>query len=424
MEMCFMNKKLRIGVMGARRGETMMRVLEKHPDAELAAICDNFEPALKRAHDFCAEFGVDIKIFTDFDEFIQYDLDAVVLANFANEHAPFAVKAMKAGKHVLSEVLPCQNPAEAVELIEAVEETGLVYAYAENYCYMSDTFEMWRRYKNGDIGELHYAQCDYIHDCSADWISLTYGDTEHWRNHLCATFYCTHSLGPVLMTANLRPVQVTGFETPPMEPFVKVGSAHGHTNGIEMVVLENGAVVESVHGGLKRPKNNYYNFYGSLGYLGNLANDDVMCYYEDGTLETAGDRGTKEVYTPEPFVSAELRKSIDMESHGGSDFYATHFFIQKILGRPDGEWAIDVYKAVDMGLCGILAHRSLLNGNIPIKIPNLRNKEERDAYRNDRACTDKKAAGDSVLPVSAYPSHVYTDEEKAELKRLWAECDD
>lgn len=416
-----MERKLKIGVMGARRGETMMRVLQKHPEAELAAICDNFEPALERAHAFCREFGADIAIYTDFDEFIKSDLDAVVLANFANEHAPFAIKAMKAGKHVMSEVLPCQNPAEAVALVETVEETGMVYTYAENYCYMSDTFEMWRRFKNGDIGELHYAKSDYIHDCSADWLDLTYGDTEHWRNKMPPTFYCTHSLGPVLMMADSRPVSVTGFETPPMEPFRREGSATGHTNGIEMVILENGAVVESVHGGLKRPKHNYYSLYGSLGYLGNLDNDDVMCYYEDGTLETAGERGKKEIYTPEAFVSAELRKSIDVEGHGGSDFYATHFFIQKILGKPDGKWAIDVYQAVYMGMCGLLAHRSILNGGIPMKMPDFRKKEDRDLFRNDVACTDKKTAGSSLLPVSQYPAYVYSEEEKAELKRRWEE---
>lgn len=416
-----MERKLRIGVMGARRGETMMRVLNKHPEAELAAICDNFEPALENAHKVCKEFGKDIAIFTDFDEFIKYDLDAVVLANFANEHAPFAVKALKAGKHVMSEVLPCQNPAEAVALIETVEETGMVYTYAENYCYMSDTFEMWRRFKSGDIGELHFAQCDYIHDCSADWLSLTYGDTEHWRNRMPPTFYCTHSLGPVLMMADSRPVSVTGFETLPMEPFRKVGSATGHTNGIEMIKLENGAIIESIHGGLKRPKHNYYSLYGAKGYLGNLENDDILCYFEDGTLETAGERGTKEIYTPEAFVSAELRRSIDMESHGGSDFYATHFFIQKILGKPDGEWAIDVYKAVDMGMCGLMAHRSILNGGQPMEMPDFRKKEDRDRYRNDVACTDPKTAGDQLLPVSSYPAYVYSDEEKAELKRQWEE---
>lgn len=416
-----MANKLKIGVMGARRGETMMRVLQKHPDAELTAICDNFEPALLGAKKFCDEFNADIAIYTDFDEFIASDLDAVVLANFANEHAPFAVKAMKAGKHVMSEVLPCQTPAEAVALIEAVEETGKVYTYAENYCYMDDTFEMWRRFRAGDIGDLHYAQCDYIHDCSPDWLSLTYGDTEHWRNNMSPTFYCTHSLGPILAMAGSRPVQVSGFETPPMEPFRLVGSATGHTNGIEMVTLENGAVIESVHGGLKRPKHNYYSLYGSRGYLGNLENDDILSYVEDGTLETANEHGEKKVYTPSPFVSAELRKAVGVEGHGGSDFYSTHFFIQKILGKPDGEWAIDVYKAVDMGMCGLLAHRSILNGNIPIKMPDFRKKEDRDLWRNDNACTDAKVAGDSLLPVSSYPKYIYSEEEKAALKKAWEE---
>ena len=45
-------------------------------------------------------------------------MDAVVLANYANEHAPFAIKAMKKGLHVFSEVLPVQNMKEAVELVE------------------------------------------------------------------------------------------------------------------------------------------------------------------------------------------------------------------------------------------------------------------------------------------------------------------
>ena len=34
------------------------------------------------------------------DDFILHDMDAVVLANYANEHAPFAIRAMRLGKHV------------------------------------------------------------------------------------------------------------------------------------------------------------------------------------------------------------------------------------------------------------------------------------------------------------------------------------
>ena len=37
----------------------------------------------------------EIGYYTDYDEFLKHDMDAVVLANYANEHAPFAIKAMK-----------------------------------------------------------------------------------------------------------------------------------------------------------------------------------------------------------------------------------------------------------------------------------------------------------------------------------------
>ena len=85
--------------------------------------------------------------------------------------------------------------------------------------------------------------------------------------------------------------------------------------------------------------------------------------------------------------------------------------VHQILGNPDGEWAIDVYQAVDMGICGILAHRSILAGNQPIRVPNLRNKEERDAYRNDHACTNPRVAGDQVVPCSSYPERPLTREQ-------------
>lgn len=96
---------------------------------------------------------------------------------------------------------------------------------------------------------------------------------------------------------------------------------------------------------------------------------------------------------PEKFVSAELAKNSGVATHGGSDFYPTHFFIEKILGHEDGKWSIDVYQAVDMGICGILAFRSILNGNTPVRVPDLRNRDERDAWRHDNACTNAAVAG-------------------------------
>ena len=412
-----MDKKLKIGVFGGARGSVMIDVLLHHPDAQLVAVCDRYDPILKQAQEKAEKVGVPLQCFHDFDEFLQCDMDAVVLANFATQHATFAMRCLRAGKHVMSEVLPSQTMAEAVELIETVEETGLVYTYAENYCYMDNTFEMWRRYKQGDIGDVTSANCEYIHDCASCWNDITYGDVDHWRNRLVPTFYCTHSLGPILMMTGHRPVQVVGFENPPIEEFYQLGHKGGHASGIEMVTLDNGAIVRSIHGPLKRePAHTTYELYGTKGYIGHTPSGEQVQVYIEGPETCKGDT---ETYTPESFVSTETKKNSGITTHGGSDFYATHFFIEKILGRPDGEWAIDVYQAVDMGTTGILAHRSILGGNVPVKIPNLRNKEERDAFRNDRACTDPEVAGDQLIPTSSYPERTFTEEEKKALRQRW-----
>ena len=143
-----MEKKImRVGVMGTLRGATYAGLFKNLEGSILTAVCDFNPRSLENVKGILDD---SIAVFDNFDDFIESGLfDAVVLCNYFCEHVPFAIRAMKAGKHVYSEVLPVQTMKEAVELIEAVEETGLVYAYAENYCYMSHTFEMWQRYKAG-----------------------------------------------------------------------------------------------------------------------------------------------------------------------------------------------------------------------------------------------------------------------------------
>ncbi|MBQ4321437.1 MAG: Gfo/Idh/MocA family oxidoreductase [Oscillospiraceae bacterium] len=409
--------KVKIGVFGAGRGTTMMNQLYEHPDAELVAVCDKYVPALEEVRKTAEEKGAKVTLYERFEDFIRHDMDAVVLANYATEHAIYAVKCLNAGKHVMSEVLPCENIAQGVELIEAVERTGLVYTYAENYCYMDRTFEMWRRYKNGDIGEATYGEGEYIHDCLAIWPLVTYGERDHWRNRIHPFFYCTHSLGPLMAMTGLRPVKVTGFGAPPdyASRMLGLGLSPG---SIEMVEMENGAVFKSIHGGLKRePGSINYELYGKKGCM------ETQRYGKENlNVWMEGDKaceGTLETYIPEKFIEKEMASREC--GHDGSDFYATHFFVQKILGRPQGEWAIDVYQAVSMGICGILAYRSFMNGGVPEAVPDLRDPAQRDKYRNDRACTTPEAAGDQLIPM--YPGEdklpPVPDEAYERVRRIW-----
>lgn len=233
-------------------------------NAEVVAICDKWEAGLDK---LSKELNCDsITYYTDYDEFLKHDMDVVVLANYANEHAPFAIKAMEAGKHVISEVLPVQTMSEAVRLIECCEKTGMKYCYAENYCFMNAPLEMKKKYRNGELGEFEYGEGEYLHNCEPIWTDITYGERDHWRNRMTAFFYCTHSVGPLLHITGMRPQSVTGFECPFNARMARMGAMAGHT-AIEMVTLENGAILKSVHGVGCSKNSIWYTVYGSKGRI-------------------------------------------------------------------------------------------------------------------------------------------------------------
>jgi len=412
--------KLKIGVFGAGRGSAIAKQLKGDPDAELVAVCDKFQPALDKCRKRIEAVGLtDVVYYHDFEDFFVHDLDAVILANYAYQHAPFAIRLLDSGRHVLSEVLTCATLKEAVELIEAVERSGKIYAYGENYGYTPVHWEMRRRYRNGDIGELMYAEGEYIHDCTSDpqnlWHFLTYGERDHWRNQKYSTFYCTHSLGPILQMTGLRPVKVTGYETRNMPYYREVGCAHACA-GMELVTLENGAIVKSLHGGLKHTKTQGGHFVlnGDKGGLRNARDGMMEVYIEDENVPY-DDRF--QTYKP-PVIVDGAEKS----GHGGADFYLTYYFIRAILGDEEARKnTIDVYTAVDMCIPGILAYRSIVNGNIPIEVPNLRDPEQRDAYRNDTFCTFKDVAGDMWVPNNIYDSEPIPDEVYERERLKWEE---
>lgn len=374
------------------RGASMISFCAVSDNAEVVAICDKWEQGLeiqKKLNE-----GMDVAYYTDFDEFIKHDMDAVVLANYAHEHAQFAIKAMKAGKHVYSEVLPVKTMKEAVELIETVEETGMTYAYGENYCFIKAPFEMKKLYREGKIGELEYAEGEYIHNCETEWDRLTRGDENHWRNNMYSTFYCTHSLGPIIHITGLRPVSVTGFESTMNERHLRVGEKSAQF-GIEMVTLENGAIVRSTHGELYKDSN-WWSMYGSKGAMESsrlITKSGGNSFLYVNADKYSGEYGKENIESYEP-EGYEKAKNF---GHGGSDFVAMYNFAEKLLGNEEAD-IIDVYEAMDMCLPGMFAYRSILNGGTPMEIPNLRDKTVREAWRNDTACTYAEAAGDMLWP--------------------------
>ena len=83
-------KRIRVGVVGVDRGKVFAEQAVVN-GMELVAICDIWK---ERLHTVAKELKV--TAYTEFDKFLTHEMDAVILANYFHEHAPLAIKAMKA----------------------------------------------------------------------------------------------------------------------------------------------------------------------------------------------------------------------------------------------------------------------------------------------------------------------------------------
>ncbi len=441
METSTGKRKVRIGVLGGFRGMTMIGWCVRNPDrAEVVAICDFSEHAQKSVKEFLEKERYNATLYRDFEQFLCHDMDAVVLANYANEHAPYAIRCLEKGLHVFSEVLPVQTLDEAVRLAEAVEKSGKQYFYAENYCYFPVAAEMKRLYRQGALGEVEYAEGEYVHNCAEGWQFITYGNPAHWRNTMSAFYYCTHSIGPLLHITGLRPVKVTGFELPRNAMSDAIG-AKGGSGAIEMVTLENGAVVKSFHGLTLRRNSVWYCLYGTKGRAESEREaaggfGTAKLFLQKDTAEHPGGEWAR--YRPriaggEPIdgefgVEGEFSSRVLKEDpakreedlgHGGSDHYTMDNFIKAVCGEPAD--VIGIYEALDMAFVGLFGYFSALEGGKSVEIPDFRDPAVRERFRGDRRCTDPKVAGEQLLPTCTAGTPDVPQEVYARMKKLYEE---
>ena len=388
-----------------------MHYCENADNAELVAVCDKWETGLEQLKSEYRDRS--ISYYTDYDEFLKHDMDCVMLANYATEHAPFAVKALTSGKNVISEVLPVNNMAEAVELIETVEQTGKIYCYAENYCFMGAPREMKKIYESGRLGNFEYGEGEYLHNCEPIWEDITYGQRNHWRNGMSAFFYCTHSVGPLLHITGLRPKTVTGFEGIYNERMARMGARAGFM-AVEMVRLENGALIKSAHGVGPSRNSVWYSVYGSKGRV-ESAREDAMSGDNNHVYENLDDTGS----APASYEHTdELSEKGGKSGHGGSDIKCLYYAVERILGNAESE-TVDVYEAVDMWMVGHFGYLSALAGGVPMEIPDLRVPGNREKYRHDTGCTDPETAGDMLMPSYSKGTPHVDDEVYSSVRERW-----
>ncbi len=411
-------KQFKIGVFGTGRGMDIGYNLWTM-GCKIVAVCDAREENLVLTHEFADREKLDIAFCHDFDEFIEHDMDAVVLANFFHEHAPYAIKCFERGIHVISECISNGTMAEGVELLRAFKKSNCIYMLAENYPQMIFNREMRRIKDTGTLGKILYAEGEYNHPTDIYDIGFTKNYRyfeKHWRHFNPRTYYITHSLGPCMWITGATPKRVTAYTVfnPNMDPNAPLASYSG--GGVSVITTQNddGSVFRVTGSANFGGHHNSYRVCGVNGSVENLrGTDEIMLRYNSWS---SPDGIEIKRYMPEWNDPDEDK--IVKSGHGGSDYITARNFLRCLETGTQPEHPFDIRSAIAMSSVAILGHRSVLNGNIPYDIPDFDREEDCRLYENDDLSPHYRSDGRAPnIPASSHPDYKPLDSQLESYRR-------
>lgn len=361
-------EKLKVGVLGLRRGVAHLRNMLRLDNVEVIGVCDRLPVLQERAAQLVGDRST--KILTEYEELLGLKPDAVVVATNGKMQVEHSIQAMEAGCAVLSEVPGAYTLEEVIRLRAAVEHTGCFYMFAENACFW-DFMRYWRKWViEGRLGPVPMAEGEYAHYLpntldATDGTRLTPSQAAGrkdvapiWRADQPPIQYLTHDLGPLLEMMDDRCVSVTCRNAPWWNPETPLRS-DGQV-----------ALLETAKGSLIRilvtlsttvPSDHRFRLLGTQGSL-------EWFLYEGFTRVHGPAFGDFAGWSKAP-VSITPPGHDPHTGHGGSDYLMAQAFVDAVLeGKPS---PIDVYRMADYTLPGITAAESARLGGVPVSIPNL-----------------------------------------------------
>lgn len=372
-------KKIRMGIFGLGRGSDYFENIINN-NGEVVAVCDRDEKKVKDALDFLGENTV---AYSDFDAFIEHDMDAVYIANCFHEHTPFVVKCLERNLNVLCECTSNATMGEGVAIVRAAQKSKAIYMLAENYPYMIFNREMKRVYDGGSLGKAIYAEGEYNHpfnlDNGKEHMSIR-PYSKHWRNYLPRSYYVTHSLAPLMYITGAVPKRVTAMAVySPFEEEKTVVSPVADRAAVMTTLNDDGSVFKFTGCAAFGAHGNSYRICGQKGQIENLRGTDekIMLRYNSWQIP----EGMEEVNCYKPEWNVDEKEMAEAAGHGGSDFFVVKEFFDCI--RENRKPVFDEFFATTMASVAILGHRSLLEKGMPYDIPDFRNEEDCKKWEND-----------------------------------------
>ena len=362
-------KKIKVGIAGVRGLSTVMG-LNALPDVEITALCDLDEAVLAREGE---NLHIDPRHrYRIFDDMMESDIDAVVIATPMQCHVPQAIAALEAGKHVLSEVTAGVTMDELFWLCESVEKYGKTYMMAENYMYTPGVQLVRELVRGGMFGECYYAEGAYLHNINGLFVYPN-GKTSwrsFWQCGKRGAFYPTHSLGPVMQW--FPGEHVTEIST--FSPGVRNDYGLRQDSGTTTMCRLTGGKLAQIRVDCVSPRPHNMTHYFLQGTKGafqsaqGFGDSDKVSFVSETNPDSC--MAWQSLYDYNAYLPERYRNATAEQAgagHGGGDFFLVEDFINAI--RTGESPIVDVYTACEWTAVGLLSELSVVNNGRPMAVP-------------------------------------------------------
>ncbi len=374
-----MPSKLSVGIVGLGQfGVHFVDLYKKHPDVGRLALCDIVPDRVNRT---ARQFDI-AETYDSLDAICASDLDALVIITQPWLHAPQAIQAMRAGKHVYTAVpiiMPPSGMGDEIldwcdRVVDCTKTTGQFYMMGETTYFRPESVLCRKRAASGSFGSFIFMEAEYLHDTWLPACNLI--DVQMARTGMSEAeviraggdvpmHYPTHSTSaPIsIMGAHMLEVSCQGYAHPNDE-FFRADSETGNLFSHESALyrMSNGAsalITES-------RRNGHVGHEGVVRVIGTDAS-----FERDSTDEYSGAWITKT--SAEKLDVRDARDPLpealaaDLGGHGGSHAYLVNEFVRACVDRRMP--AVNAWEAARYVAAGVMAHKSALKNGELLKVP-------------------------------------------------------
>lgn len=363
-------KKINIAIVGLGFGAEFIPIYQKHPNANLYALCQRTKSKLDAVGD---KAGIAAR-YTSYEELLRDPkVDAVHINSPIPDHASQSIAALKAGKHVMCTVPMATTVEECQQIVELVKKTGLKYMMAETVVYSREFLFIKELYQKGELGTIQYMQASHPQDMD--------GWPEYWER-MIPMHYATHVVSPVLGLVNGLAEYVSCFGSGAVREDIRKKSGNKFAVESCHIKIKDSDIAAHIWRFLYDTARQYRESFDVYGTKKSF--EWTLVEGEDHVLHTAKKPEHEipsKVKVPDyaHLLPAEIRQFtqsiqdadhlsfIQGGGHGGSHPHLVNEFLTALVqGRDPWPNAVQSANWTSVGIC---AHQSALKGGEIVKLP-------------------------------------------------------